>query len=332
MTSTPHAIPAWKALATATATATALSLAAAAPVAADTFPEREVQMIIPFGPGGATDIIFRLIAAEAEKHLGQAIVPVNMAGAGATRGSRHVLDAEPDGYTVLGSHDTIALSNLAGMVDYSYDAFAPIALVTQTINIASTYADHPVQSASEIADYVAENPGQVRFSMIPTSTDHFFWAQFFDAAGISMDDVRMVGYPDTGEQVAALMAGEIDFTVLNMPSGGSHYEAGTFRPLGVAHIERLGSLPDGATMEEQGIALQHATSRGIFAPLGTPQDRIDTLAAAFGAALENAELVARIESEFGSIVRFLQGDDYQAFLDDNLEGLTRAAENIDFEG
>ncbi|MGY6633708.1 MAG: Bug family tripartite tricarboxylate transporter substrate binding protein [Alkalilacustris sp.] len=332
MTTIAQTDPTWKAFARATAAAAAVSLAAAAPAAADSFPEREVQMIIPFGPGGATDIIFRLIAAEAEKHLGQAIVPVNMPGAGATRGSRHVLEAEPDGYTVLGSHDTIALSALAGMVDYSYDAFAPVALVTQTINIASTHADHPVQSAADIAAYVAENPGRVRFSMIPTSTDHFFWAQFFDAAGIDMDDVRMVGYPDTGEQVAALLAREVDFTVLNMPSGGSHFEAGTFRPLGVAHGERLDSLPDGATMEEQGIALQHATSRGIFAPLGTPPERVEILAAAFGAALENEELVARIENEFGSIVRFLEGDDYQAFLDENLEGLTRAAENIDFEG
>ncbi|MBK5925953.1 Bug family tripartite tricarboxylate transporter substrate binding protein [Rhodobaculum claviforme] len=304
----------------------------AGPAAADSFPEREVQMIIPFGPGGATDIIFRLIAAEAEKHLGQAIVPVNMPGAGATRGSRHVLEAAPDGYTVLASHDTIALSNLAGMVDYSYDAFAPVALVTQTINIASTHADHPAQTAADIAEMVRENPGRVRFSMIPTSTDHFFWAQFFDAAGISMDDVRMVGYADTGEQVAALMAREIDFTVLNMPSGGAHYAAGTFRPLGVAHDARLGSLPDAPTMAEQGIALEHATSRGIFAPLGTPQDRVDTLAAAFGAALETPELVSRIETEFGSIVRFLQGAEYQAFLDANLEGLTRAAGNIDFEG
>src|SRR5699024_8828872 len=80
----------------------------------ENWPEREVQLVIPFSPGGATDIIFRLVAEEAEKHLGASIVPVNMAGAGATRGSRHVKDAEPDGYTLLASHDTIALSKLAG--------------------------------------------------------------------------------------------------------------------------------------------------------------------------------------------------------------------------
>jgi tripartite-type tricarboxylate transporter receptor subunit TctC len=321
-------MPAWKRVVGAAAMATALG---SVPAVADTFPEREIQMIIPFGPGGATDIIFRLIATEAEQHLGGTIVPVNMAGAGATRGSRHVLDSDADGYTVLASHDTIALSQLAGMVDYSYDAFAPVALLTQTINMPATYADHPVQSADEIAAYVAANPGEVRFGMIPTSTDHFFWAQFFEAAGIDMNDVRLVGYADTGEQVAAMLAQELDFAMFNLPSGGSHFEAGTFRPLGVAHVERLEAIPDVPTLNELGISLEHATSRGVFAPLGTPQEAIDALAAAFGQALENPEIRERIETDFCSVVRFLEGDDYRAFLEQNKASLTLAAQSIDFD-
>ena len=298
---------------------------------AQSFPEQEIQLIIPFGPGGATDIIFRLIAAEAEQHLGTTIVPVNMAGAGATRGSRHVLEAEPDGYTILGSHDTIALSSLAGMVDYSYDDFEQVALLTQTINIPSANAEHPVNSADEIAAYVAENPGDVRFSIIPSSTDHFFWAQFFDAAGIDIADVRLVGYPDTGEQVSALLAQEVDFGMFNLPSAGSHFESGALKPLGVANDERLAALSDTPTLRELGLEFDHATSRGIFAPKGTPQDRIDAIAAAFEKALESEELRSRIENEFGTNVRFLAGDDYEAFLDQNETALTAAAEGIEFE-
>nr|WP_163500956.1 tripartite tricarboxylate transporter substrate binding protein [Halomonas socia] len=295
------------------------------------YPEQDIRLIIPYGPGGATDIIFRLISQEAEQYLGESIVPVNMAGAGATLGSRNVKDADPDGYTLLGSHDTIALSKLAGTVDYSYDAFEPIALLTQTINIPTAHANHEVQSADEIADYVRENPGQVRFSMIPSSTDHFFWAQFFQEADIDMADVRLVGYPDTGEQVSALIAEEIDFAMFNLPSGGSFFEEGTFRPLGIAHPERLDSMPDVPTLREQGIAMDHSTSRGIFAPEGTPQEIQDTLAEAYGQALENEEVRSRIENEFGSVVRFLAGDDYLEFLDENEAALSAAAENIDFQ-
>ncbi|MBA3326188.1 MAG: tripartite tricarboxylate transporter substrate binding protein [Rhodobacteraceae bacterium] len=298
---------------------------------AQDFPEREIQLIIPYGPGGATDIIFRLIAAEAEQYLGATIVPVNVAGAGATRGSRQVLEAEPDGYTLLGSHDTIALSKLAGMVDYSYDAFEPVALLTQTINIPTAHSEHPVDSADEIASYVAENPGDVRFAIIPSSTDHFFWAQFFAEAGINMEDVRLVGYPDTGEQVSALLAQEIDFAMFNLPSAGAHFEAGTLEPLGVAHDVRLAALSETPTLRELGLGFDHATSRGIFAPEGTPQERIDLIADAFGKALENEELRSRIENEFGSIVRFLDGEDYQEFLTQNEAALAQAAQNIDFQ-
>lgn len=295
------------------------------------YPEKDIRLIIPFGPGGATDIIFRLISQEAEQYLGESVVPVNMAGAGATLGSRNVKDATPDGYTLLGSHDSIALSNLAGMVDYSYDAFEPVALLTQTINIPTTYAGHEIQSADEIADYINEHPGQVRVSMIPSSTDHFFWAQFFQQEGIDMADVRLVGYPDTGEQVSALLAQEVDFAMFNLPSGGSFYEDGSLRALGIAHSERLDSMPDVPTLHELGIDMEHSTSRGIFAPKGTPQEIVDRVADAYGQALENEELQGRIENEFGSIVRFLSGEEYQAFLTDNQQALSEAAENIDFQ-
>ncbi|SNY99038.1 Bug family tripartite tricarboxylate transporter substrate binding protein [Halomonas sp. hl-4] len=315
-------------------TLTAIGLASSMAIATTShadYPEQDVRLVIPYGPGGATDIIFRLISQEAEKTLGESIVPVNMAGAGATLGSRDVKDADPDGYTVLGSHDTIALSKLAGTVDYSYDAFEPVALLTQTINIPTAHSDHTVQSADEIADYVSENPGEVRFSMIPGSTDHFFWAQFFQEAGIDMDDVRLVGYPDTGEQVSALMAEEVDFAMFNLPSGGSFYEDGSFRPLGIAHPERLESMPDVETLREQGIEMDHSTSRGIFAPKGTPQEVIDTIADAYGEALENEEVQSRIENEFGSVVQFLAGEDYHEFLEDNEAALSAAAENIEFQ-
>ncbi len=312
------------ALALAAATATV-----AVPAAAE-YPEREVELVIPFGPGGATDVLFRLISAEAEEHLGQAIVPVNMAGAGATRGSRAVKDAEPDGYTILGSHDTIALSNLAGMVDYSYDAFEPVILLTQTINIVAGGADPAVSSIEDIAAYAEENPGELAFSMIPSSTDHFFWSSFFEEAGIDMEDIRLIGYPDTGEQVSAVIAGDIDFGMFNMPSAGSQFEAGTMTPLAVGSEERLDALPDVPTLMESGIDVTTATSRGVFAPKGTPAEVIEKIADAYEAALQDEELVARIETEFGSIVNVQRGADYVDFLEKNEAALARAAENMEF--
>ncbi|XKH61039.1 tripartite tricarboxylate transporter substrate binding protein [Halomonas sediminis] len=298
--------------------------------AAEDYPAKDIKLVIPFGPGGATDIIFRLVSQEAEKSFDQSIVPVNMQGAGATRGSREVKNADPDGYTLLGSHDTIALSKLAGMADYSYGAFEPIALLTQTVNIPTTYAGHQAQNAENIAEYVKENKGDVRIGMIPSSTDHFFWVQFLEEAGIPLEDVRMVGYPDTGSQVSALLAEEIDFTMLNMPSGGSFFEEGSFHPLGVAYEKRLDALPDTPTLQEQGIDLVNATSRGLFAPKGTSEEHIQIIADAYQKALENETVASRIENEFGSVVNYKSPDEYQQFLSANEAALTKVAENIDF--
>jgi tripartite-type tricarboxylate transporter receptor subunit TctC len=303
-----------------------------APVeAADSYPQKEVRLIIPYSPGGATDVIFRLTGKEAEQYFGRSIVPVNMAGAGATLGSRHVKDAKPDGYTVLGSHDTIATSNLSGAVDYSYDAFEPIALLTKTINMAGTYADHPVDSAAEIAQYVADNPGKVTFGMTPSSTDHFFWAQFLQTAGIPMEKVRLVSYPGTSDQAAALLAKEIDFAMLDMPTARSFFDSDALKSIGVAHDERMDSLPDVPTLREQGIDMVHYTNRGLFAPKGTAGPILATLESAFQKALKNADLQQRINEELGSIVSFIPREKYKEYLNQSEASLSAAATSIGFK-
>ena len=308
-----------------------LGLATTSSVYAETkFPEKDIKLVIPYGPGGATDIIFRLISQEAEKNLGQSIVPVNIQGAAATRGSREVLNSKPDGYTILGGHEAIALSKISGMVDYSYDAFEPVSLLTSTINIPTTYAEHPIKTAKEMAQYVRENAGGVRVGMIPSSTDHFFWIQFFESAGIPLEDIRLISYPDTGSQVSALLAHEIDFTMINMPSGGSFFKEGSFRPLGVAYDKRLDALPDTPTLKEQGIDLINATSRGIFVPKGTPENKIKIIADAYKKALENKSVVSRIENEFGTVVNYLPYNEYEKFLMDSEATLIKVAEKVDF--
>ena len=306
------------------------SMALASSAHAD-YPEQDIRLIIPYGPGGATDVIFRLISQEAEKHLGVSVVPVNMAGAGATIGSRSVKEATADGYTLLGSHDTIALSKLAGTVDYSYDAFEPVALLTQTVVVPITYADHPVEDAADMQAYIRDNPGQVRFGMTPSSVDHFYWARLFDVLDIEMEDIRFIGYQDTAEQISALMAKEIDFVNADMPSSASFFEEGILKPLGVSHAERLSNYEEIPTLQELGVDLTSATNRGIFAPKGTPQEVLDTVADAYAKAIENEAIQRRIENEFGSVIHFLAGDEYREFLAENEAALAAAAENIDFQ-
>lgn len=292
------------------------------------FPKKQIKMIIPYGPGGATDIIFRLIASHAEEYLGQTIVPVNMEGASSTIGSREVKNADPDGYTILASHDVIHTAKIAGIVDYSFEAFEPIALLTQTPNIPTVHADSGWKDVNDLIDYIKGNPGKVKWSHTPGSTDHFFAIQLLEAAGLDNDAIRLINYEGTGEQINALLAKQIDVSMTNYTSGKSYYGNG-FVPLGVAYEKRLKELPDLPTLAEQGIDMENATSRGIFAPKGTPEEVIVKIEEAFKKATESSEVQEKI-AELGSLIKFMPHNEYKPWLDDLQVKLDGLAENMEF--
>ncbi|WP_445011239.1 Bug family tripartite tricarboxylate transporter substrate binding protein [Vreelandella stevensii] len=299
--------------------------------AGEPFPDSELTLVVPYGEGGATDVLFRAIAERARVALQAPIVVVNMPGSGATLGAQFVKEAPPDGYTVLGSHQTIDLAYLAGLANFSHEAFAPIALLTRTVNMPATYAGHSVSSASQIAEKVREQPGKLRFGVIPNSTDHFFWLHFFAQAGIAASNVQFVQYPDTGAQVVALLGRELDFAMLNLPSAGALFASGALVPLGVASEQRLAALPSVPTLLEQGITLVNTTDRGLFAPLNTPPERLASIATAFRQALESPDLEHHLMDSHGSLVDFRPLEAYGQYLDEQYQQLESLTQRLAFE-
>jgi tripartite-type tricarboxylate transporter receptor subunit TctC len=296
------------------------------------YPNKPVKLVIPYPPGGATDVIFRLVAKEAEKHLGTTIVPTNMAGASSTVGSRYVKDAEPDGYTILGSHDVIATAYLTGVVDYSFEAFDPVALLTQTPNIAVVHKNLGINNLQEFKDYVKANPGEIMWSHTPGSTDHFFTAMLMKELGLDIEkDIKLIGYEGTGPQVTALIAEQVHAAMFDIPSGKAFFEDGTVIPMGVAYDERLGQLPDVQTMNEQGLNMTHSTSRGLFVPKGTPEDIIVKIEQAFKKALENPEIARKIVEEQGTVVKFIPHTEYKGWLEELQAKLNTLAEGMDLK-
>jgi len=286
-------------------------------------------MVIPYSPGGATDIIFRLFAGQAEGELGVAIVPVNMSGASATVGSREVRNAAPDGYTILGSHEVIAAANISGVVDYSFEAFSPVSLITQTPNMATINAGLGFETLDEFKIYVEENPGELTWGITPGSTSHFFIAMMMEEMGIDSNSLRLIDYEGTGDAITAVQRGEISGTMTNYTSARAQIEEGTFMVLAVAHDERLPQLPDAPTFIELGYDFVNATSRAFFAPAGTPEAIIDILAENFRLAAEAPELQARIEDELGSIVRFLPPEETRIFFENAEDRLRRLSDRLD---
>ncbi|MCL5424212.1 MAG: tripartite tricarboxylate transporter substrate binding protein [Gammaproteobacteria bacterium] len=295
------------------------------------FPDTDITLVVPFGPGGATDVLFRDISAEAQTYLDTSINIVNIAGSGATRGSQTVKDAEADGHTLLGSHQTIDLAYFAGLSAYSHQAFAPVALLTRTVNIPATYSGHTAQLASDIPVLVAEQVEPLMFGIIPSSTDHFFWLHFFHQTGINPQDIAFIHYPDTGAQVAALLAGEIDFAMLNLPSASQLFATNALTPLGVAGEARLTGLPAVPTLLEQGIELVNTTDRGVFAPFNTSPERLAILANAFEQALTQPKLARTIEHSHGSLIDYRPLNNYADYLNHQYTLLKSLSESVAFE-
>ncbi|WP_280553118.1 tripartite tricarboxylate transporter substrate binding protein [Halomonas sp. 25-S5] len=281
----------------------------------------DVSLIIPFGPGGASDVLFRDLARAAETHLGFSLQPVNRPGNGGVRGALEVKEAEPDGQTLLGSHQTLSLSFLSGAAPFSHDAFEPVALLTRTVNIPAASRRLGITTAAELVVHLQEQPEALRVGMIRGATDHFFWRQFLRTTGQAVSDVGWVGYPDTGAQVAALLAGEIDLAMLNLPSGESLFTHGALVPLGVADESRLSALPKVPTLKEQGIDLVNTTDRGLFAPRGSDPAFLEKVAAAFGQALKQPAMVEHLESDYGTRVDFRPLDAYETYLETQAEQL-----------
>lgn len=254
---------------------------------------------------------------------------MNMPGASATLGSREVRGADPDGYMILGSHDTIATAFISGVVDYSFEAFIPIALVTQTPNMMAISSDLGIETLEEFRSYITDNPGELSWAITPGSTSHFFAVMMLDAMDVPEDSLRLIAYEGTGNALAGVMRGEIAGTMVSVSSAKSMFEEGTMIPLAVAHSERLPQLPDTPTFMEEGYDFQHSTSRGLFAPLGTPDEIIDRLSVAAEAATASEDFQRRIEDDLGSIVKYMPADEYQGFVGDLLTQMKDIAERVD---
>ena len=314
--------------------AAAIALSALAPASvvaqeAENYPQEQIRLVIPYSPGGATDIIFRLIAQQMESDLGEPVIVMNMPGASTTLGSREVKGADPDGYTILGSHDTIATAYISGIVDYSFDAFEPIALLTQTPNMAAIGSELGFETLEEFRTYVMENPGELAWGITPGSTSHFFAVMMLDAMGLPSDALRLITYEGTGESMAGVQRGEIAGTMMNYTSARNMIEEGTFTALAVAHPERLPQLPDTPTFTELGYDMVHSTSRGIFAPLGTPEPIIERLAEAAKATAESPEFIERIENDLGSVVNYMPPEEYEQFVMDVQRKMSDVADRVE---
>ena len=251
------------------------------------FPNRPLRYIVPFPPGGSTDIMARIVAAALTQGLGQSIVVDNRGGAGGTVGAEIAAHATPDGYTIFACNIASLAVSPARYRKLGYDpvaGFAPIGFIGSTPNALVV---HPSLPAATIAEFIAlakSRPGKLNYASPGIGTSPQLTMELFKMT--ARIDVVNIAFKGAGPALAALMGGEVDAMVSTVPSFLSATRAGRIRMLGVTSLKRIPDLPDVPTIAESGMpGFEVISWQGLCTPAGVPKSPLVRLRAALAAAL-----------------------------------------------
>ena len=255
---------------------------------AQPYPNHAIKLVVPWPPGGAVDIIGRLVSDNVSGPLGQPIVIDNRGGAAGAIGSDYVAKSAADGYTLLmGSTTVISINPALQKLPYSPTDFSPITMVAFVPHILVIPAEVPANNLKEFVAWVKANPGKVSYASAGPGTPHHIAGEMFKAmAGVEM---LQVPYKGTGPALIDLMANRVQFMSVEAVAALPHVRSGKLKALGVATATRHPLAPDIPTVAEAGLPGFDVTSwYGVVAPLGVPQQAADLLARNISKALENA--------------------------------------------
>ncbi len=264
--------------------AAAATMAAIAPAvwAADNYPSRPIKLIVPFGAGGSTDIVARLLADKMGPILGQAVVIENKGGAGGSIGAAEIAKSATDGYTIGMATVSTHGSNPAIMSKLPYDARKDFAPITNVMAVPSVFVVHPSVPANTMQEFIAlakKEPGKYSFASPGTgSLGHANIENFMNLAGI---ELLHVPYKGAGQALNDALGGQVNAMTDNLSSSLTNIKAGKLRPLAVLGLKRAEVLPDVPTYTELGFPeMGDGGWFGLVAPAGTPKPIIDKLNAA----------------------------------------------------
>ena len=256
---------------------------APSPVAAqDAWPNRSMMFVVPYAPGGYTDLVARLTARYVEKALGRPVVIDNRAGAGGIVGTQAVANAAPDGYTFcVCSIGAISIAPFAQKIGYDpMQELAPVGIVSSIVQVVIVKKDLPVKTMAELVSYARSNPGKLNYSSSGAGGLTHYSVELFQAR----TGTKTVHIPFKGGSLAtaAVVSGEVDFAFANMTDGLPQVEGGTVRGLAVTSLERSIYFPNLPSVHEAVVPNFIAESwNGVMAPAKTPEPIIRKLSEVF---------------------------------------------------
>jgi tripartite-type tricarboxylate transporter receptor subunit TctC len=263
------------------------------------WPAKAIRFVVPFAPGGTSEIVARSVAAELSKQLGQSVYVENKPGGAGTVAMQEVARSLPDGYTIILGHVGTLAVNPYMLKNQPYDVnrdFIPVTLLAKVPNVFVIHPDVPASNFREFVAYVKAHPGQLNYgSAGNASAGHLAMEYLKLVTGMF---ITHIPYRGTGPQLTDLLAGRTQASSAGLPALSAYIKSGKLRPIAVGTAQRISSLPDVPTVAEMGYK-NFETSQwyGILAPAGTPADIVRRLQEESRKALMSSAITARFATD-----------------------------------
>ena len=275
---------------------------AASPAFAQAWPARPIRLIIPFTPGGSSDILGRAVGQEITRTLGQPVVIDNVPGAGGSIAGERAAKAAPDGYTLFMGHIGTLAVNPSLYPKLPYDPvkdFAPVALVARVPNVLVVHPSVPAKSLAELVELARRQPGRIAYGSGGNGSAAHTTMEYLKL--VTKSSFLHIPYRGTAPSVTDLLAGQVQVLFTGIPALLPHIKAGRMRALAVSSSRRLKTLPDVPTVAESGVpgtkGFEADQWYGIVAPAGTPPEIVRTLNTHVNKALASPEVATRLSGE-----------------------------------
>jgi len=275
-------------------------------------PCNTAKLIVPWKAGGGTHILFSIFEKTiANMDITPKLKVVTIPGQGGNKGAKEAAKAKPDGCTLFAIHQSALTSYLNGRIDFHFNGFTPVALLTDTPDIIGASAKAPWDTYAEFQKAVMAAPGTVPTGATFGSTSQFTWLQLQRKTGMKF---KFVPFDGTRQRMTALLSGAIMLGGLNVASGRKYIESGELKAYAIAADKRDPALPNLPTLKELGVDMSFSLKRGIVAPKGTPADVVEMWSQVLKKASENADLLKQMKAK-GTGIQWVGPKGYQAWID-----------------
>jgi len=296
---------------------------------ASDYPSKPIKLIVPYNAGGGTDGNARLIQKGLEKFLPQPLVIINMGGAASVIGCREVLNAEPDGYTILVNIVNIWTNKALGRADFGPFDFEPVAQAGTYYLVEVTGADSKYKNFNEYITDVKEKPNTVKEATNLGAITHFTSLVIQDKLGGDAA-FKLIHIGDGAQRIANVLGGHVDATIMGTMEVKGYYDSGDMHLLAVYAPERLPGLENVTTAKEQGLDLEQAVSYWFFMPKGTPKDRVEYFADALEKTMQLPEIKEKMLAKV-MVPSFLRGEELIKHIQEEGEKLMYIADKYNLK-